>query len=83
MDDLTLSPGQQLGTPDNDVAWSFKLLYRDLQGQEQLDISKKDPSNGYQCGEFIYSYTKGTTTSCNNWGNIDCFKFWNNPGLPV
>jgi len=78
VDDLTLSPGK---TYLNDLAYSFELLYRDLRGQEQLDISTKNPSTNDACGDFIDSYFKGTTTSCNNWGHIACFRFWNNPGL--
>jgi hypothetical protein len=63
------------------VAYSFELLYRGLQGKEQLDISTKNSINGDQCGDFIASYFAGASTSCNNWGNIGCVRFWNNPGL--
>lgn len=65
------------------MAYSFELLYRGLEGQEQLDISTKDSSNGDRCGDFIDSYFAGTSTSCNNWGNIGCVRFWINPGLRV
>ena len=81
VDDLTQSPGKTWLPTEDGMAYSFELLYRGLQGQEQLDISTKDSSNGDQCGDFIDSYFAGTSTSCNNWGNIGCVKFWINPGL--
>lgn len=46
-------------------AYSFQLLHRDLQGQEQLDISTKNSSDD-SCDDFINSYFAGTSTSCNN-----------------
>ncbi|CAD6569566.1 MAG: hypothetical protein ASARMPREDX12_002721 [Alectoria sarmentosa] len=81
VDDLTQSPGKTWLPTEDGMAYSFELLYRGLQGQEQLDISTKDSGNGDQCGDFIDSYFAGTSTSCNNWGNIGCVKFWINPGL--
>jgi len=48
------------------VAYSFELLYRDLQGKEQLDIFTKNFINEDQCGDFIASYFAGASTSCNN-----------------
>ena len=60
---------------------SFTLIGRNLQGQEQLDVSAMAPSTGDKCGVFIRSYFAGTTTVCNNVENIDCVRLWNNAGL--
>ncbi|KAL8832504.1 MAG: hypothetical protein Q9191_000231 [Dirinaria sp. TL-2023a] len=46
VDDLTQSPGETWLPTEDGTAYSFELLYRGLQGQEQLDISTKDSSNG-------------------------------------
>ncbi len=81
VDDLTQSPGKPWLPMEGGVAYSFELLYRGLQGQEQLDISTKNPSNGDPCGEFIDSNFAGTSMFCNNWGNIGCVRYWDNPGL--
>ncbi len=86
MDDLTKLAKQ----PAPDGNWfiqdpssinSFTLLGRNLEGQEQLDVSAMAPSNGDKCGVFIRSYTAGTTTVCNNVEKIDCVRLWDNPGL--
>ena len=80
VDDLTQSPGETWLPMGGGVAYSFELLHRGLQGQEQLDISNHS-SNGDRCNDFIDRYFAGASTSCNNWGNIGCVRFWDNPGL--
>jgi len=81
MNDLTQSLGKTWLLMKDGVAYSFELLYRDLQDKEQLDIFTKNFINEDQCGDFIASYFAGASTSCNNWGNIGCVRFWNNFGL--
>lgn len=81
MEDLTQFPGEPWVLKGDGVVYSFELLYRDLQGQEQLDIFTKNSISGDKCGDFIDSYFADAPTSCNNWGNIGCVRFWNNPGL--
>lgn len=49
----------------NIFAYSFQLLYRDLQDQEQLDIFTKNFSDD-SCNDFINSYFVDIFTSCNN-----------------
>ncbi len=85
MDDLTTLAKQ----PAPDGNWfindpsinSFTLIGRNLEGQEQLDVSAMTLSNGDKCGVFIRSYSAGTTTVCNNVENIDCVRLWDNSGL--
>ena len=66
VDDLTQSPRRTWLPTEDGMAYSFELLYRGLQGQEQLNISTKDSGDGDQCGDFIDSYFTGTSNSCNN-----------------
>ena len=60
---------------------SFQLIDRNLEDQEQLDISAMALSIGDKCDVFIRSYFADIITECNNVKNITCVRLWNNADL--
>ncbi len=85
MNDLT-TLAKQLASDENwfihdSFIYSFILINRNLEDQEQLDVFAMTLSNDDKCDVFIRSYSADIITVCNNVENIDCIRLWNNSNL--